>query len=453
MKFRKTLLMIAAICLSSVAFAQDVDCETAYSLYREAFKQWEAAKPKCDPKNVNPVMVSSWRTVFLNCPEMRQSTFTDGAKIVTNAFIKNAKNDKEREAYIDTLCMVYDLRAKYFPDSPKGPGTNVSNVLGRKGIDLMAYPSRLETAYTSLKQAIELEGNLANNLFIDGYFKTVINMVKAGKLEESEIIEEYSRLMDIVDNVMNNINEYGYEKIAADYEKTKNNLEGAVQPYANCEDLIRIYQKKYDVDPDNVELLNKIATVLSARNCDKSDLYLAVAVKLHKLNPSAESAYFIGKRYLVDQEYGKATSYLLEATKSDNTVQAEQSYKYLAQIMLKESNFEQGRIYANRAIALDKTDGEPYMIIGYLYASSGKVCNENPLHSKAVLWAAVDKFQKAKEVDPEQAAKANEMIREYSKMFPTSEDAFFYNVFEGDTYHVGCWINEDTKARFSNSGN
>ena len=48
------------------------------------------------------------------------------------------------------------------------------------------------------------------------------------------------------------------------------------------------------------------------------------------------------------------------------------------------------------------------------------------------------------------ASKANEMIKEYSKLFPTSEDAFFYNVFEGDTYEVECWINETTKARFSN---
>lgn len=119
--------------------------------------------------------------------------------------------------------------------------------------------------------------------------------------------------------------------------------------------------------------------------------------------------------------------------------------------MLKEGKGEQGRAYARKAIELDKTDGEPYMIIGYLYASAGKECNENPLHAKAVLWAAVDKFQKAKEVDPSMAAKANEMIRDYSKMFPTSEDAFFYNVFEGDTYEVGCWINETTKARFSNN--
>ena len=119
--------------------------------------------------------------------------------------------------------------------------------------------------------------------------------------------------------------------------------------------------------------------------------------------------------------------------------------------MLKEGRGEQGRVYARKAIELDRTDGEPYMIIGYLYASAGKDCNANPLQAKAVYWAAVDQFVKAKTVDPSIAAKANEMIRDYSKMFPTSEDAFFYNVFEGDEYQVECWINETTKARFSNN--
>ena len=276
-------------------------------------------------------------------------------------------------------------------------------------------------------------------------------MVKAGKLDESAILDEYSRLMDIVDFNINKYTEEGNEKLLNSYVATKGNLEGGVQPYANCEDLVRIYQKKFDAEPDNVELLNKIASVLSARYCDKSDLYLAVAIKLHKLNPSPESAYFIGKRYLADQEYNKATSYLLEATKSEDVKSAQQAYKYLAQIMWKEGRGEQGRAYARRAIELDKTDGEPYMILGYIYAASSKDCNVNPLHAKAVYWVAVDQFQKAKSIDPSIAAKANEMIKEYSKLFPTSEDAFFYNVFEGDTYEVGCWINETTKARFSNN--
>lgn len=444
MKLRKVLFLSALLCMSALAFAQN-DCDQDISIYRERFKQWDGKA-----SSANPIMVAAWRKVFINCPGAKERTLTDGTKIVNNALIRSVKDGELKEKYIDTLIMVYETRIQYFPSTAKGVN-QVGNIKGRMGLDLMAFPTRMEQAYNALKDAIEIDGNNSNYAFIDGYFSTTINMVKAGKLDESAILDEYSRLMDIVEFNINKYTEAGDEKLLNSYTATKGNLEGGVQPYANCEDLVRIYQKKFDADPDNIELLNKIATVLSARNCDKSDLYLAVAIKLHKLNPSPESAYFIGKRYLADQDLSKATSYLIEATKSNDTKSVQQAYKYLAQIMWKEGRGEQGRVYARKAIELDKTDGEPYMIIGYIYAASGKDCNVNPLHAKAVYWAAVDKFQKAKEVDPSIASKANEMIREYSKLFPTSEDAFFYNVFEGDTYQVECWINETTKARFSNN--
>jgi len=444
MKFRKILFLGAILCMSSMAFAQNSECDADISVYREAFKQWDGKT-----SSANPVMVQAWRRVFINCPGYKERTLTDGTKIVNNALIRSTNDPALKEKYIDTLVMVYETRIQYFPKTKAG--NQVGNIKGRMGVDLMGYPSRLEQAYNALKDAVDLEGNNSNYAFIDGLFSTTINMVKAGKLDEAAILDEYSRLMDIVDFNIKKYTEEANEKLLTSYQATKGNLELGVQPYANCEDLVRIYQKKFDAEPDNIELLNKIATVLSARNCDKSDLYLAVAIKLHKLNPSPESAYFIGKRYLADQEYSKAVSYLLEATKSEDVKSAQQAYKYLAQIMLKEGRGEQGRIYARKAIELDRTDGEPYMIIGYLYASAGKDCNGNPLHAKAVYWAAVDQFVKAKTVDPSIAAKANEMIRDYSKMFPTSEDAFFYNVFEGDDYQVECWINETTKARFSNN--
>lgn len=444
MRFRKVFLLGAVLCMSAFAFAQNAECDADISIYREAFKQWDGKT-----SSANPVMISSWRKVFINCPSYKERTLIDGTKIVNNVLIRGTKDEALREKYIDTLVMVYETRIQYFPKTKAGD--QVGNIKGRMGLDLMAFPSRMEQAYNALKDAIDIDGNNSNYAFVDGYFSTTINMVKAGKLDEAVIIDEYSRLMDIVDFNIKKYTEEGNEKLLTNYTATKGNLEGGVQPYANCEDLVRIYQRKFDADPNNVELLNKIATVLSARNCDKSDLYLAVAIKLHKLNPSPESAYFIGKRYLSDQDYNSAKGYLVEATKSNDTKSAQQAYKYLAQIMLKEGNGEQGRAYARKAIELDKTDGEPYMIIGYIYASSTKECSVNPLHAKAVYWAAVDKFQKAKEVDPSMASKANEMIREYSKLFPTSEDAFFYNVFEGDTYEVECWINETTKARFSNN--
>ena len=437
MKLRKFLFIGAILCMSTVSFAQDVDCETEISIYREAFKQWDGKA-----STASPIMITNWRKVFINCPSAKERTLTDGTKIVNNALIRSTKDAALKEKYIDTLVMVYDARIQYFPKS------GIGNIKGRMGLDLMAFPSRMEQAYNALKEAIEIDGNNSNYAFIDALFSSTINMVKAGKLDESAILDAYSSLMDIVEFNIKRYTEEGNEKLLNSYTATKGNLEGGVQPYANCEDLVRIFQKKFDAEPDNVELLNKIATVLSARNCDKTDLYLSVAIKLHKLNPSPESAYFIGKRYLADQEFGKATSYLLEATKSDDVKSAEQAYKYLAKIMLKEGKYEQGRTYARKAIDLDKTDGEPYMIIGHLYASSAKECGgSDAMYSKVAFWAAVDKFAQAKKVDKNYEKEANDMIKYYSQQFPTIEDIFMRNYEEGKEYTVECWINEKTIIR------
>ena len=238
------------------------------------------------------------------------------------------------------------------------------------------------------------------------------------------------------------------EKLLNNFNATKANLDVAVQPYANCEDLVRIYQPKFDADPENVELLTKIAKTLEKRKCDDSQLYLSVAVNLHKVNPSPESAYLIGKKYLSEKDYGQATKYLLESTKSSNKEWAYQSYIYLAQIMNMNKNYEQGRTYARKAYDLDRTKGEPFIIIGQLYAASAKDCGTGDLETKAAYWAAVDQFEKAKSVDSSIASKANELINAYSHYFPSVETIFFNGYEEGQTFTLDkCWIGETTKVR------
>ena len=53
----------------------------------------------------------------------------------------------------------------------------------------------------------------------------------------------------------------------------------------------------------------------------------------------------------------------------------------------------------------------------------------------------------AKNIDNNIADLANKKIASYSKYLPTKEDAFFNNYNEGDSYIIGCWINESTKVR------
>jgi hypothetical protein len=106
------------------------------------------------------------------------------------------------------------------------------------------------------------------------------------------------------------------------------------------------------------------------------------------------------------------------------------------------------REFAEKALSIRSEWGEPYILIGQLYADSKDLCSTIKLPN-SIYWAAVDQFNKAKAVDPSVAEKANALILAYSRYYPNKEEAFFENVHEGNTFTVGCWINETTKARFN----
>ncbi|MBK8414597.1 MAG: hypothetical protein IPL22_08960 [Bacteroidetes bacterium] len=85
-------------------------------------------------------------------------------------------------------------------------------------------------------------------------------------------------------------------------------------------------------------------------------------------------------------------------------------------------------------------------MIGDIYASSSTGCPDE-FSGASVFWAAVDKYQKAKSVDPSLADEANRKIGTYTKYFPKKDDVFFNNLKVGDSYTVKCWINETTTIR------
>ena len=123
------------------------------------------------------------------------------------------------------------------------------------------------------------------------------------------------------------------------------------------------------------------------------------------------------------------------------------TYKYIAESYRGLNNYPSSRTYALKAASIDPTDGEPYIMIGDLYAASAADCGDNVLTKRVAYWAAVDKYYKAKSVDPTIAEIADKRIASYSVYFPPIEDIFFYGYHEGDSYTVECWINETTKIR------
>ncbi len=424
-------------------FGKDsVKCVMNLSLYIEPYKYWKQSRYKSEVIND---AIKPWTYVFNNCPRASQNALIHGIKIMEYR-IKNAKSDEEKEKLIDTLLMVYDKRIKYFP-TYKGR-SQVGKILGDKGVALYKYrPSDYKKAYEILKQAINEQKDKAKGATYIYYFRSLIRMAQNGEVDPSEVVDAYDEINTYLDANIKKYKAAGKTSKVEIYENIKGSIESMFEPFANCDDLVRIYEKKYEESPDDVELLKKIIGILDKRKCVESDLYLNAVESLHKLEPTPSSAYLLGKMYLKNENYDKALEYLQQATKMDDPEELYNVYMYLAEIYRYKNNYPKAREMALKAAKYDPTKGQPYAFIGDLYAASAQKCGDNDLTKLVAYWAAVDKYKKAKAVEPDLAEAMNKRIAAYSKHFPTKEVMFFYGLEEGTPYTVGCWINEKTKAR------
>jgi len=409
-------------------------CVMKLSLYREFYKQWKASRYK------NPAVsdaITSWRWVFSNCPQASQNTYIDGLKMM-EFYMKSAKEDAAKASYLDTIMVIYDQRIKYFGRE--------GYVLGRKGSDLFKYaPEEYEKAYHIFKKSVDLRGNKSESFVLVYYFRTVSKMVDAEKIDKSLIIDAYDQLSGIIEYNLKNSEEgsKGHEE----WQNVKGNIELSFEPYATCEDLISIYSKKFSETPDDVELLKKITSMLDKKDCTDSELFFQTSVKLNELEPSPSSSYMIAKMMFRKEQYNEAIPYLEDALNIEDDESKSDVYLILASIYRQLKNFSKSRENARKSLDLNPGQGHAFLIIGDMYAASASDCGDNDLTTKVAYWAAVDMYRAAKKADDEVAEIANKRIEIYSKQFPNSETIFFYDLKEGDTYTVGCWINAKTTVR------
>ena len=413
-------------------YGQDsIQCLTNLSLYREFFKQWK----KSGYKSESVVdAIGPWRKVLLECPKASLNTFVDGATII-GYMISKAETPELKNAYIDTLMLVYDIRLKYFGKE--------GYVHGRKGMGLFSYdPSRVEEVYGMLEKSIVICGNETEYAVVDLFFRLTIELFTSDLAEKSLILENYDITSNIVDYHIDNDTKY-----ASRYENVKNHIESSFEPFASCEDLIPLYTVKLKADPNNVELLKKVTFMLDKKGCDDSPLYFDASVKLHELEPSPESAFHIGKMMYNKQNYTEAIVYLNEGLGMENVDMLETCYFALADCYKNIKDFPSSVKMAKEVIKLNSSDGRPYILIGDMYAETAGKCGSNDLEKKAPFWAAVDKYYQAKKIDPELSDVVNQRISAYSKQFPTAEMIFFHDYSEGQSYTVNCWFNEPTTIR------
>ncbi|MBQ8101109.1 MAG: hypothetical protein IJ169_07465 [Paludibacteraceae bacterium] len=413
------------------------ECLINVSLFNESAKNKQYADA-----------VEPWYDVYTNCPNANKVIYTRGPQIIEWQY-KNAKTDEEKQQLRNTLMQMYDKRIKYFGDDDKYP---TPYILGLKGLDYCEYfaeDALKLPAYEWMKKSIEGMGEQSQLNVLSKFAELSNGLFKSDADKYAEqYIADYQKVTDLLGKIAAN----PANKFAENAKQYKDYIDGvfAASGAADCAKLDELYAQTVKDNSGNLEMLGKVMKLYRHVGCTESDVYFAAAESSHKLQPTAESAAGCAAMSAKKGNYKDALAYYDQAAELAEDADDKANYLYNNAVYAFNnlSQYSVARQYARRSLEVKPDQGRCYLLIGLMYASSKPF--DDAVLNKSVFWAAVDKFVKAKTVDPSVTDEANKLINSYSKYFPTTEEIFFNagaGMVKGKPYTVGGWIGETTICR------
>ncbi|MFN3917320.1 MAG: tetratricopeptide repeat protein [Flavobacteriales bacterium] len=429
---KKVVLGVIALVAVQPALAQQDDinwenfspeCKRSYVLYNDYLRQKEYDES-----------LKYWKEVVAECPKVKESLYSNGAFLYGDV-IGRTTDEKRKETLIDSLVWVYERGMELFGETPE--------MLSKYGNDLMRYRPKIhyEKAHNSLKKAITANQEKSSPGDVQYYFLSTDIMVKAKKKQAEFLIDEYLMLSDVNDVNIKNDNLAQYYKGAQDF------LDRVAAPYLDCGKLEEIAKSQYEKNKEDDATNNKLLNLLGSKGCTEG-VYVAIAENMHKKSPTHATAYNLGVMYANKKKYNEAFKYFDEALSLCGDCPELSKYLDMAAQTSSASGRHSTAVnYAKRMINSGINRGEAYLIIAKAIAASANDCGENDTQRRLTYSLAMDYCDKAKSADGSVSSKANALYNAYKSNLPSKGDAFTFGYKEGESYKVGCWINETTTVR------
>ena len=421
------------------------ECVINVSLFHESVKNKQYADA-----------YEPWWSVYSTCPNANKIIYTDGAKIV-EALYKATTDEAEKERLAKLAVEMQDKRIRFFGNDPKYP---TAYILGEKGMAYLDFygNTKLAEAHDCLQKSVAGMGAQSKIMTLVKLVDVSYDLYKQNGNAEQFISDYEMASNHLATQASNPANKNA--DVAAKQKDYVDNI-FAISGAADCSKLDEIYAAAVSANISNLDMLQKIAKLYKRVRCTESEVYFAACEAAHKLQPTQESAAGCASMSAKKGDYETAIAYYnqaIELAKAEGSMEDVADYQYNVAVycFANTKDYPSARKYALASIAtlseLGKTEGQGrcYIIIGMAYASSRPYGNDakGAILNKSVYWAAVDKFVKAKQVDPTVEATANEYIASYSKYYPTKEERFdLPNEFSGSSFYVGGWIGESTAIR------
>lgn len=445
------LFLVFIASLTGYAQADQSSCPANLSIFAEF------AKVKNYDSAYQP-----WKEVRSICPELNVATYVYGERILAHK-IKNATDEKS--VYQQELLSLYDDWITHFPKNRRG-ASEVGKILSSKAQAIMDY--KLGTPQEALAiydQAFTQDPNsFTSPKRLYTFFKTAFGLYKQGSTSMEELFTKYEEISEKFELEQTNLarkldviinkeaagqpitsreqrNKHVYETNVLAFSTYANNLEAMISKESSCENLIPLYRKNFEANKTNSVWLNRAASRMDAKECSDDPLFVELVEALHGINPSANSAYYLG---LLKDKAGDsqgALSYYEESLTLEQDQYRKASILYKIAVKFKSRGLKsKARSYANRALKNQPSMGKAYMLIANLYASSANDCGNTQFEKRAVYWLAASTARKAAKVDPAVKKTALKMAVSYEGRAPSKTDIFTEGN-SGETIRFSCWIN------------
>ncbi|UNZ00147.1 hypothetical protein MQE36_07335 [Zhouia spongiae] len=449
-KFMAMLALVGVVGFAG-AQAQNPDCAQNLSIFAEhgKVKNYDAA-------------YEPWKMVYDNCPSLNWATFYYGEKILLNKIEK--ASGEEKKGYIKDLMAMYDNSIKFFPDRYDQADIAIDKALLMKDENLGSK----EEIYNILDGAFKADReNFTNPKGLYLYFSLLVDLQEEGKKDLQDVFDNYDEVTEKIDEETLKLGKIATSLAAKEdegtltskeekklkavringgsYEKVSSSIDAKLGNLADCDKLVPLYEKNFGAKEGDATWLKRALYRLDNKECTDGEIYVKVVEALHKLEPSASSAYGLGTLNDKKGNSAEALKYYNEAVslETDNVKKS----RLLLKIASKYSKSSKSKSYsyAQQAIEANPANGSAYLLQAYLYGNSANQCGSTTFEKKAVYWLAAQRADRAAQMDPSVKSKALSAASRYRGLAP-SRTEIFNSGMAGKTISLSCWIGGSVKV-------
>ncbi len=436
-------------CATWINSPQKDAIEEAHVLYRQFIKSEEYDKA-----------FDYWKKAYEAAPAAdgrRSSHFSDGRKIYFHK-LKSAANDAQKNELIGHILRLYEEQMKCYPDEkPLATGLRVYDMFYMLN---MPYPDTKKAC----EEAVAFAGNNTNYVVFMPYAQIAVYQYRNKLMDAEEARNIYLKMNEIADyNIANN------KTFSAYYQQAKDAMNGTFAQIENeifdCEYFKKKFEPEYRAKSDDTELLKFIYNRLIQQGCSESDAFVLELKNRYEEVVAAENAAKLAEYYAANPgDHGIALfregKHNQALRKFDEGIEKERAgandseklanyHFYMASIQFRQlDRYSAARENARTAARYKPNWGQPYMLIGDMYAATSSSCGSDAFERQLAIIAAIDKYSYARSIDSDVASEASSKIGRYSAFLPEKEEAFMRKINEGDAMTVPCWIGETVRVRF-----